>query len=192
MLDRLLQRKVEYQLISACSRAFHRCECETTVVVFRDQVMIRAFLVPLDFPYRVGRNLLEDVKEIPKDSVNRRIVFRFDCVDLEADCPWSLAHMSDEEHRLLLLKMRDFEKATVGEIISPSYQAFTCYPDFTQCPNQTPQDRLAKYYEREGDALARFRLGGTERLYGFLVGNEFHILWWDPNHEVWPSTRKHT
>ena len=58
--------------------------------------------------------------------------------------------------------------------------------------NQTPQDRLAKYYEREGDALARFRLGGTERLYGFLVGNEFHILWWDPNHEVWPSTRKHT
>ena len=76
--------------------------------------------------------------------------------------------MSDEEHRLLLLKMRDFEKATVGEIISPSYQAFTCYPDFTQCPNQTPQDRLAKYYEREGDALARFRLGGTERLYGFL------------------------
>ena len=100
--------------------------------------------------------------------------------------------MSDEEHRLLLLKMRDFEKATVGEIISPSYQAFTCYPDFTQCPNQTTQDRLAKYYEREGDALARFRLGGTERLYGFLVGNEFHILWWDPNHEVWPSTRKHT
>lgn len=134
----------------------------------------------------------ESATEIPKDSVNRRIVFRFDCVDLEADCPWSLAHMSDEEHRLLLLKMRDFEKATVGEIISPSYQAFTCYPDFTQCPNQTPQDRLAKYYEREGDALARFRLGGTERLYGFLVGNEFHILWWDPNHEVWPSTRKHT
>lgn len=87
----------------------------------------------------------ESATEIPKDSVNRRIVFRFDCVDLEADCPWSLAHMSDEEHRLLLLKMRDFEKATVGEIISPSYQAFTCYPDFTQCPNQTPQDRLAKY-----------------------------------------------
>lgn len=64
----------------------------------------------------------ESATEIPKDSVNRRIVFRFDCVDLEADCPWSLAHMSDEEHRLLLLKMRDFEKATVGEIISPSYQ----------------------------------------------------------------------
>lgn len=62
----------------------------------------------------------ESATEIPKDSVNRRIVFRFDCVDLEADCPWSLAHMSDEEHRLLLLKMRDFEKATVGEIISPT------------------------------------------------------------------------
>lgn len=99
----------------------------------------------------------ESATEIPKDSVNRRIVFRFDCVDLEADCPWSLAHMSDEEHRLLLLKMRDFEKATVGEIISPSYQAFTCYPDFTQCPNQTPQDRLAKYYEREAAAAASSR-----------------------------------
>lgn len=57
---------------------------------------------------------------------------------------------------------------------------------------RVPAHHVAKYYEREGDALARFRLGGTERLYGFLVGNEFHILWWDPNHEVWPSTRKHT
>lgn len=134
----------------------------------------------------------ESATEVPSDSANRRIVFRFDCVDLEDDCPWSLARMSDEEHRLLLLKMRDFEKATVGEIISPAYTLFTCYPDFTQCPNQVPQDRLALYYERQGDALARFRLGGTERLYGFLVGNEFHILWWDPNHEVWPSSKKHT
>lgn len=86
MLDRLLQRKVEYQLISACNRAFHRCECETTVVVFRDQVMIRAFLVPLDFPYRVGRNLLEKIMQLVNGDSNRhdsgeRGLIHLDCGD---------------------------------------------------------------------------------------------------------------
>lgn len=27
---------------------------------------------------------------------------------------------------------------------------------------------------------------------GFLVGNIFHVVWWDPEHEVWPSQKKHT
>lgn len=126
------------------------------------------------------------------DYMERCIVFRFDCVDLEDDCPWSVARMSNEEHELLLRKLRDFETAKLKDILETSYTAFTCYPDFTKCPNRVPQDRLARYYERQGDALARFRLGGTRRLYGFLVGNEFHILWWDPKHEVWPSAKKNT
>ena len=30
------------------------------------------------------------------------------------------------------------------------------------------------------------------QLYGFLVDNVFHMLWWDPEHEIWPSRKKHT
>ncbi|MEU2128489.1 hypothetical protein [Streptomyces sp. NPDC018352] len=40
--------------------------------------------------------------------------------------------------------------------------------------------------------IQRLRFTGTQRLYGFLNGNIFHVLWWDPLHEVYPSKLKHT
>jgi hypothetical protein len=36
------------------------------------------------------------------------------------------------------------------------------------------------------------RLQGAPRLYGFLVGHVFHIVWWDPDHEIWPSRLRNT
>ncbi|MDQ1010386.1 hypothetical protein QFZ82_004871 [Streptomyces sp. V4I23] len=39
--------------------------------------------------------------------------------------------------------------------------------------------------------IQRLRFTGKQRLYGFLVGNVF-VLWWDPEHEVYPSPLKHT
>lgn len=42
------------------------------------------------------------------------------------------------------------------------------------------------------DDLYRFRLNGTARLWGFREGDTFHVLWWDPDHEVYPSSKRHT
>lgn len=35
------------------------------------------------------------------------------------------------------------------------------------------------------DSLYRFAFGSTERLWGIKYQNEFHVLWWDPYHDVW-------
>lgn len=130
--------------------------------------------------------------EMPGSRTDRQIVFRFDCVDLEKDCPWSMANMTPEEHRLVLEKLKQFESCRLGEITSGVFKDFTVYSNFSTCPNPEPIERLGRYYDRESDSLARFRLGGTQRLYGFLVEHEFHVLWWDPRHEIWPSEKKHT
>jgi hypothetical protein len=37
------------------------------------------------------------------------------------------------------------------------------------------------------DELFRFRLGGKQRLWGFVADHTFHILWWDPEHDVYPT-----
>jgi hypothetical protein len=42
------------------------------------------------------------------------------------------------------------------------------------------------------DELFRFRLTGKQRLWGIRDRERFKILWWDPDHEVCPSTKKHT
>jgi hypothetical protein len=42
------------------------------------------------------------------------------------------------------------------------------------------------------DQLASLHLSGTERVYGVLEEGIFSVLWWDPNHEVCKSQKKHT
>lgn len=51
------------------------------------------------------------------------------------------------------------------------------------------QDRLAELELDDQDNLFRFRLSGTERLWGVLLPDDhmFYILWWDPDHQVCPS-----
>lgn len=42
------------------------------------------------------------------------------------------------------------------------------------------------------DELFSLRLNGTCRLYGILTDGVFHIIWYDCNHEICPSNKKHT
>lgn len=42
------------------------------------------------------------------------------------------------------------------------------------------------------ESLFRFRLKGKQRVWGIRDRNIFHILWWDPLHEICPSHKKHT
>jgi hypothetical protein len=50
------------------------------------------------------------------------------------------------------------------------------------------KDRLAAIGLNEiTDALFRFRLGGKRRLWGFIADGVFHAVWWDPEHQVYPT-----
>lgn len=49
-----------------------------------------------------------------------------------------------------------------------------------------------KLDELVGDDVFRFRLDGTSRLWGFEIDSIFHVLCWDPNHEICPSEKSHT
>lgn len=55
------------------------------------------------------------------------------------------------------------------------------------------QDRIkAKKLEQDSDAIFSFALQNRLRIVGIKRGKEFHVLWYDPKHEVCPSTKKHT
>lgn len=55
------------------------------------------------------------------------------------------------------------------------------------------QDRIkAKKLEQDSDAIFSFALQNRLRIVGIKRGKEFHVLWYDPGHEVCPSTKKHT
>jgi len=44
-----------------------------------------------------------------------------------------------------------------------------------------------KLSETFGDEMFRFRLGSTRRLWGFRKERTFHVVWWDPEHKVYPT-----
>jgi hypothetical protein len=41
--------------------------------------------------------------------------------------------------------------------------------------------------EKYADDIFRFRLGNKRRLWGFRIIANFEILWFDPNHEIYPT-----
>jgi hypothetical protein len=48
------------------------------------------------------------------------------------------------------------------------------------------RDRLEALGLDDVDVLFRFRLSGTMRVWGIRVGRVFQLLWWDPDHAIWP------
>lgn len=54
------------------------------------------------------------------------------------------------------------------------------------------QKRLIQLNLDDTESLVSLRLSGTQRIWGIRVGNVLRILWWDPNHKVYPSKPKHT
>jgi len=41
--------------------------------------------------------------------------------------------------------------------------------------------------ETFGDSMFRFRLQGEQRLWGFRNESTFHVLWWDPHHQIYEA-----
>lgn len=39
---------------------------------------------------------------------------------------------------------------------------------------------------RTEDELFRFRTGGRERIWGIRLGSTFLVVWWDPEHQIYP------
>jgi hypothetical protein len=54
------------------------------------------------------------------------------------------------------------------------------------------QKRLEVLRLDDLDELVRIRLSGTERVWCAQFGNVLYLLWWDPDHNICPSQKKHT
>ena len=51
------------------------------------------------------------------------------------------------------------------------------------------QRRLGEIQLEDLDEIFRFRLASRQRLYGFRICEVFFILWWDPDHKIYPLSK---
>lgn len=59
-------------------------------------------------------------------------------------------------------------------------------------PNGEANDRLLEIEMDDRDLISRLGIQGKPRLYGFRQAHEFWAVWWDPEHEIWPSQKRNT
>jgi hypothetical protein len=111
---------------------------------------------------------------------DEQIRFRFGKLDHHK---WPLAAITKTHHQRLLKRLAAFEEMTVKQ--ARENGALSDY-DMADCKNRQAAQRLAQQYEG-CDTLCCLRVapGEAMRLMGIREGNQFHIIWWDPNHQVW-------
>jgi len=88
----------------------------------------------------------------------------------------------------ILPKIQNYESMFWKEILDSSRDHFIKVERIIQ----RAKDRLVELQQEDIDSLVSLHIDGTKRIWGIIDGNIMKILWWDPNHEICPSNKKHT
>lgn len=127
---------------------------------------------------------------LPSGSTSsERVCWRLEHLDI--DGPWGLKSLDHDRLLLLLTEMAKFESMTINELFHRGEWPGKCH-DVPALPNRVALERLEVIGLPDMTKIWKLRIGGTGRLWGFLAGNVFHVVWWDPEHEVWPSKLRNT
>jgi len=76
---------------------------------------------------------------------------------------------------------------TWAQVDGPTGSHFIGYDDLCK----DAQDRL-QTLKRDVEQMFSLRLTGPKRIYGIRQGAILEILWWDPEHQICPSAKRHT
>ena len=117
---------------------------------------------------------------------NKQLVWKVSKIDDEGQWGWNNISCPDFL-RNIWDKMRNFETMTWGQILGRSHHMIPVNDII-----KPAQERLRELKHDDQEELVSFRIGGRERLWAIRSETEAFLLWWDPNHEICPSPKKHT
>lgn len=132
-------------------------------------------------------------KDVPADREERSPIWSFALADHEHDDAWSWARVGHHVGTLFPF-LAEMERLTWRQIRQqrvPAARGRTRPKFHGQAVKDLPAPALKRLQELgldDVDEVYRFRLGGTERLWGIHVpqSHVFCLLWWDPDHKVYP------
>ena len=116
----------------------------------------------------------------------RKLVWKVARID--DNSPWGWNQITCPDFlRNIWDKMRNFETMPWSEILGRHHHAIAVNDII-----QPAQNRLEQLGYDDQAELVSFRLSNTERIWAIRSGAEAFLIWWDPNHEIYPSAPKHT
>lgn len=120
---------------------------------------------------------------------HERLAWRFTHADNEG--PWGFGEVNGAALSGILGHLKSFESMTVNEAFHSRDYPGKDY-DVEDIPTAAARTCLENLGLADQTKIWVLRCAGKPRLYGFLTGNVFHVVFWDPEHEIWPSQPRNT
>lgn len=122
--------------------------------------------------------------EVPDSQQTVKWCFRL----FDRESAWHDPGYTEESFREVAHLMKSYSTRTWGEIEHDRHR------DHEICMDSLCKEARQRLQQLKLDdfPLFRFRFDGLKRLYGIRMGRFFQVLWWDPQHKVCPSQKKHT
>lgn len=131
----------------------------------------------------------------PSSIMSERMTWTIDYADREGSWSWGTlrqwaeADWSDEIEPSLL-SFGGLSWAEIGMQTSGSHRKHHGQEVTSICSEA--QSRWSEKNLDQYDEIFRFRLGSTKRLWGYRIRAQFHVVWWDPDHKIYPTELKNT
>ena len=128
---------------------------------------------------RIGANL-------PSDE--QRVSWRLGDADLAGPYAWNSISSSDLAR--LIDVFREVDKKRWSAVMGEGMGEIKSIPRTSLCA--AAQRRLETIKRDDESWLHEIRLGNKPRVWGIRDDNVFHVLWWDPEHDVCPAELRNT
>lgn len=102
---------------------------------------------------------------------------------------WGSGLKQDGAFHNVASHLRDLERMDWSQLMQTNQHCHAV--DLSNLPKKT-QNRLTEIHLDDQDSLCCLRCTGTNRVWGIREGHVFIVVWWDPDHKVCPSLKKHT
>ena len=110
------------------------------------------------------------------------LAWRFSGCDTAGPFAWT--NLIDPEYKLVIEKLHEFEVKTWNEIAATGSHKIEAYRI-----EKSARDRLTVIEQDDIDELMSFRLNGTNRVWCIQMHNVMRVIWWHPNHQVYPVAK---
>jgi hypothetical protein len=114
-------------------------------------------------------------------------LWAFRIVDLGG--PWCWSALGGAALREVLQRLKELESMTWAAIENGTGSHFI---DDLGGLCKRARDRLVEIRQDDTAALFSLRISGKRRVWGIRDAHVLRVLWWDPEHEVYPSQKRHT
>lgn len=139
------------------------------------------------------KNFVKETKPVISTD-GEKIIWMSDKIDRSGNYAFNI-NRADFDHKEVLGKIVDYSSMTWGEVKRQTHDDGKSKHHFLTPGSLSKEavERLkAKDLEEFSDYIFSFALQNKIRIIGIRNGEKFHVLWYDPDHEICPSKKRRT